>query len=213
MDTAWRLDSLHPFAKSLSEKLLSILRVQPTLANRFALVAKRVLATVIDYVLISAAFSLFVGVTLAPVYLHSPLLEVSKHLLINLLIPLLLLLGVGIVIVLYEAALWSSSLMTSFGKKLFGLIVVTSATERLTFVQALRRSVLKMILIPVSWLLLLTGSEQTLHDSITNSLVTNRVVRSNEPPRLLFTITGALLWLVLLWMSVGAIIELAKKQG
>jgi uncharacterized RDD family membrane protein YckC len=218
VDTGWRLDSLHPFAKSLSEKLLSIMRVQPTLADRLALVAKRTLATLIDYVLIYVAFLLLLGLiarlTLSP---DSPLLEGPNNLLINLLLPLC----VGILIVLYEAALWSSSLMTSFGKKLFGLVVVTSATkplffglgavtsatERLTFVQALRRSFFKVVLSPVSWLLLLKGAEQTLHDAITNSFVTNRLIRSNEPPRLLFIATGWVFWITVFFMSLGLLLS------
>lgn len=223
VDTAWRLDSLHPFAKSLSEKLLSILRVQPTLADRLALLAKRFLATVIDYALISAfllLLLLLLSVTLQILSPDSPLLKAHSRLIF----PLLLLCE-GIVIVLYEAVLWSSSLMTSFGKRLFGLVVVTSATkplffglvvvtsatERLTFVQALRRSFFKLVLVPVTWVLLLTGSEQTLHDAITNSLVTNRVIRRNEPPRRLFTIIGVLLWISLVWVSLGTIMYLARN--
>jgi uncharacterized RDD family membrane protein YckC len=178
MDTGWRWDTLHPLSKALDDIFHAILRTQLTVTDRITVLVKRAVATVVDYTLVVTAFSLFIfGMFL---FNRVPLF-----------LSVILLAGT---IILYEAILESSPLMSTFGKCLFGLTVTDEISDRLDFKKAIRRSFVKLTLLPFSWANTLTGSGLALHDVLTKTKVTAHVIREREPSRRPFLITAVLLW-------------------
>jgi uncharacterized RDD family membrane protein YckC len=163
--------------------------------ERAGLLAKRGLATLIDYCLTASAV-LAIGSFIAPAFLDvsSPSDTARRN--------VILLFLWSILSVLYESVLVSSNLQATYGKCLFGLVVTDSAISPLGFTNAIKRSLVKVVLAPFSWLQLLTGSGRLLHDVLTNTKVTDRYLRRIEPARWL-SVAGWVLWLPTFLFSAG----------
>jgi hypothetical protein len=193
IDTGWRLDTLHPLAKTLGDKLRVILRTQPKGAERVLFPIKRAFATVVDYLLVFALFDVVLFTILSLPNKMSSFLTFVMTLFGGLIV--------------YEAILESSALTATFGKCLFGLVVTDEANARLGLKKALQRSVVKFILLPVGWASFLTGSGRALHDLLTKTQVTNQSLRESEPGRLPFAIGAWLLWVPVWLICFGLLLK------
>jgi uncharacterized RDD family membrane protein YckC len=185
IDTAWRLDTPHPWTKSLSEKFRTILEIKETVWGRISLATKRLFASAVDGLLVISIIFL-------------PLIIVNKGSLINLQhktihSPVSAILIFSCAFICYEVFLEASGQMATFGKRLFGLLVADASSERLAFVASLKRGISKMILLPVGWTTMFMGTGRALHDHLVGSVVTNRLIRYREPPHLPFAVSG---WLI-----------------
>jgi uncharacterized RDD family membrane protein YckC len=195
IQTGARLDTLHPLGKSLKQTIAAIAGIAASRGERAGLLAKRGLATLIDYYLTASAV---VGIRLfiAPAFFDVLSPSVTKRMMwIFLFLWLILSL-------LYESILVSSNLQATYGKCFFGLVVTDSAISPLGFTSAIKRSVVKLLLLPFSWLHLLTGSGRLLHDVLTNTQVTDRYLRRIDPARWL-SVAGWILWLPTFLVSAG----------
>lgn len=197
LDTTWRLDTPYPFAKSLKEKLQSILQTKTTPWTNFSVAMKRVFATALDCTLVISVISLpFIFAS------KEPLQDLGNKIQQSFVPAILLFCGTFFC---YELLLDTSAQMATFGKRLVGLLVVDSSKNRLSFAASLKRSFFKVILFPVTWVTMFSGPQLPLHDRLAKTVVTNRFIRESEPSRFPFMGLG---WLVsvafalVVWISV-----------
>ena len=149
IDTTWRLDTRYPLAKSLKEKFQTILGTKQTGWDRVSLVVKRLFASTLDCILV-------ISIIFFPLIVANKgsLLGLEHTVQHSLLLVILLLSGT---FVCYETLLQASGQMATFGKRLFGLVVTDASSQRLSVGASLKRTTLKMVLLPVSWITLFTG--------------------------------------------------------
>jgi hypothetical protein len=203
IQTGARLDTLHPLGKTLKQTIAAICGIAASRGERAALLAKRGLATLIDYYLTAFAVGM-IGFYVAPAFFDVSSLSITKRTMWILLFlwPILSL--------LYESILISSNLQATYGKCLFGLVVTDSAASPLGFTNAIKRSVFKLVLAPFSWSHLLTGSGRLLHDVLTKSQVTDRYLRRIEPARWI-SVAGWVLWLPTFLLCAGMLVQITPR--
>ena len=104
----------------------------------------------------------------------------------------------------------SSSLSATYGKNLFGLVVARSEGSHFTYWDALKRSGVKFLLLPVTWARLPMGDGRTLHDVVGKTYVTNRYLRTEEPRRA-FAFGAWVIWALSI-LYCGGLIAYVPKQ-
>jgi uncharacterized RDD family membrane protein YckC len=188
IDTSWRLDSRYPLAQSLREKFESVFAKEDG-ARKFKPSVKRLFATAVDALLV------------IPVFLFMASLAFRHHFntsVVNWLTAAIVL----AVILTYGAILEASGQMSTFGKRLFGLVVSDPSSQPLVFARSLKRNIFKLLLFPITWVGLLRNPHIALHDRLSGAVVTNQFIRKREPGRLPFTVAGWTLAMPLLLILI-----------